>query len=258
MQMAQQAPLSKSLSVQNSAAHPLTLSDGFRAADGTTATTFAIDPHFRIGYAHSWQASIQRDLPGAMVLLASYLGTKGTRGNADVAAQHVPERRRGPLRVLLARVLLPGFQRQLDPALGSTASAAAIARRIHGERPVHLRQVDRRRRFWRVAARAPNVIAQDWLNLSAERGLSNFDQRHNVNAQVQYTTGSGSWAGAARQRPDGRLDPRVDVQRAGDGRQRTAALADGARGRDPAPESPAASGPTSPARRCIRQRAGWH
>jgi hypothetical protein len=32
------------------------------------------------------------------------------------------------------------------------------------------------------------LIAQDWLNLRAERGLSNFDQRHLANITFQYTT----------------------------------------------------------------------
>jgi hypothetical protein len=32
------------------------------------------------------------------------------------------------------------------------------------------------------------LIAQDWTNLSLERGLSNFDARHTVNAQWQYST----------------------------------------------------------------------
>ncbi|MGH9666182.1 MAG: TonB-dependent receptor, partial [Bryobacteraceae bacterium] len=34
-------------------------------------------------------------------------------------------------------------------------------------------------------------IAQNWLDLSAERGLSNFDQRHLASVQMQYTTGMG-------------------------------------------------------------------
>ncbi len=35
------------------------------------------------------------------------------------------------------------------------------------------------------------AIAQNWLNLAAERSLSNFDQRHAVSFQLQYTTGMG-------------------------------------------------------------------
>src|SRR5260370_35438002 len=65
-QMAQQAPLSKSLSVQNTPANPLTLAYRFVSSKGLTPNTFASDPNFHIGYVHSWQLSIQRDLPGRL------------------------------------------------------------------------------------------------------------------------------------------------------------------------------------------------
>src|SRR5262249_23920069 len=74
-QMAQQSPLSKSLSVQNTAANPLTIANGFVNAQGITPNTFAIDPNFRVGYVQSWQLSIQRDLPSALQMTAMYLGT---------------------------------------------------------------------------------------------------------------------------------------------------------------------------------------
>jgi hypothetical protein len=35
------------------------------------------------------------------------------------------------------------------------------------------------------------AIAQNWLDLRAERGLSTFDQRHLLSLQMQYTTGMG-------------------------------------------------------------------
>ncbi|MCL5745356.1 MAG: carboxypeptidase regulatory-like domain-containing protein, partial [Acidobacteria bacterium] len=79
-QMAQQSPLSKSLSVQNSPDHALTLANGFRASPSTTSNTYAVDPDFRVGYVHNWQVSMQRDLPGSLQLTANYLGIKGTRG----------------------------------------------------------------------------------------------------------------------------------------------------------------------------------
>jgi hypothetical protein len=41
-----------------------------------------------------------------------------------------------------------------------------------------------------------NLIAQDWLNLRGERGPSNFDQRHSVTFQGQYSTGVGVRGGA--------------------------------------------------------------
>jgi len=38
---------------------------------------------------------------------------------------------------------------------------------------------------------ASPTIAQNWLDLKAERGRSTFDQRHILNLQAQYTTGMG-------------------------------------------------------------------
>src|SRR6202041_2857982 len=78
--LAQQAPLSKSLSVQNGAACPLTLANGFIPCSSITPNTFAVGPNFRVGYAQAWQLSVQRDLPAAIQLTATYLGVKGTRG----------------------------------------------------------------------------------------------------------------------------------------------------------------------------------
>jgi hypothetical protein len=40
------------------------------------------------------------------------------------------------------------------------------------------------------------LTAQDWLNLSAERALSNFDQRHVMSLTMQYTTGMGLRGGS--------------------------------------------------------------
>src|SRR5713226_1777439 len=80
LQMAQQSPLSTSLSVQNSAACQQTLASGFNPCSATTPNTFAVDPNFRVGYAQTWQLAVQSDLPGALQMTATYLGIKGTRG----------------------------------------------------------------------------------------------------------------------------------------------------------------------------------
>jgi hypothetical protein len=49
------------------------------------------------------------------------------------------------------------------------------------------------------AAAAPGprnlLVAQNWLDLAGERGLSNFDQRHAVTSTIQYTTGMGTAGG---------------------------------------------------------------
>jgi hypothetical protein len=39
------------------------------------------------------------------------------------------------------------------------------------------------------------ILAQNWLNLRGERSLSSFDQRHQLNVTLQYTTGMGKGGG---------------------------------------------------------------
>jgi trimeric autotransporter adhesin len=209
LQLAQQAPLSKSLKQQNSAACPLTLADGFTQCGTTTPDTFAIDPNFRVGYAQTWQLSIQRDLPWALQMTATYLGVKGTHGVQQFLPNSYPlgaanpcpgcpsgflyetsggnsTRQSGQLQ--LRRRLRAGFAASLmytysksidnDAILGGQGHQSAAA------------QTD----FAADSAQTPasnGQIAQNWLDLKAERSLSTFDQRHLLNLQAQYTTGQG-------------------------------------------------------------------
>jgi trimeric autotransporter adhesin len=206
--MAQQAPLSTSVTVANSATCPLTLAKGFRNCPGFTDDPYAVDPNLRVGYAQVWQASVQRDLPAAIVMTATYLGTKGTRGLQEFLPNTYPigastpcplcpvgfvyrssngnsTRQAGELQ--LRRRLRSGFTASVDytwakaidddsqiGAQGHVESQAATA--LPGEN---------------IAPTPTPSVAQDWLNLNAERGLSTFDQRNLVKASLQYTTGMG-------------------------------------------------------------------
>src|SRR5262249_53982843 len=58
-QSLQQSPQSKTLSVSNTPDNPLTLATPFKTPPGVIPNTFAIDPNFRIGYAHNWMLSVQ-------------------------------------------------------------------------------------------------------------------------------------------------------------------------------------------------------
>ncbi len=194
-QMAQQAPLSKSLSVQNSLANQLTLSNGFKNTPGTSATTFAVDPDFRVGYVHSWQLSIQRDLPAALQMTAMYLGTKGTHLPQEVVPNTFPT---GPVSpsgyVFLSsngNSIRHAGQIQLRRRLrsGFTASTQYTYSKSIDDAPLMAGGVV-------TAVQGGTSIAQNWLDLRAERALSNFDQRHQLTVQSQYTTGVGLRGGA--------------------------------------------------------------
>ncbi len=194
IQMAQQSPLSKSLSVQNSPANPLTLANGFNASSASTPNTFAVDPNFRVGYSQNWQLSIQRDLPAALVLTALYQGSKGTRGMQEFLPNTYPVGALNP-----CPACPTGFA-YLTSNGNSTRESGQIQlrRRLHNGFTANLqytfsKSIDDSALGGR--GQAGNVIAQNWLDLAAERSLSNFDQRHQLMAQVQYTSGMGIGGG---------------------------------------------------------------
>src|SRR5262249_29359443 len=62
----------------NNANTPLSLANGFIGSSVITPYNFGIDPNFRVGYSQNWYVSVQRDLPGSLVLIAMYQGNKGT------------------------------------------------------------------------------------------------------------------------------------------------------------------------------------
>jgi len=221
-QMAQQAPLSKSLSVQNSPACPLTLANGFNTCPSITADTYAVDPNFRIGYAQNWNLSLQRDLPGSLQMNVTYLGIKGTRGVQEFLPNTFPAGAENPCpacpvgfaylasngnstreagQIQLRRRLHNGltamvrytFSKSIDDdsALGGQGAVlptqtfgASTGGGGNGGSPGGVTVTSG------TGAASP-TIAQNWLDLGAERGLSTFDQRHLLNAQLQYTSGMG-------------------------------------------------------------------
>ena len=214
--MAQQSPLSTSLSVQNSAACPQTLASGFNPCSSITANTFAIDPNFRVGYAQTWQVAVQSDLPGALQMTATYLGIKGTRGVQEYLPNTYPIGAVNPCpacpagfvyrasngnstreagSIQLRRRLRSGFTASLLYTYSKSIDDDSI---LGGEGPVAPTTTTGMGATTTAATSTPqnSVVAQNWLALNAERGLSTFDQRNLLNAQVQYTTGVGLGGGS--------------------------------------------------------------
>ena len=174
--LAAQPPFITNLSLLNSTTNPLPVETVLTAAAPAQVTnTYAVDPNYRPGYAQTWNVSVQQNLPKSFVLDLEYLGTKGTRLDTEIQ----------PYRTLF------------DAAGGRVASF--VYDESEGNSIYHALQTRLIRRFARGMALnalytfsksiddastiggGAAVVAQNPYDLSAERGLSSFDQRHTLN-----------------------------------------------------------------------------
>jgi hypothetical protein len=197
--MAQQAPLSNSFSIQNNVTNPFTMAARLDKLAPPTPNTFAVDPNFQVGYSQNWQLSAQRDLPGSMVITATYLGTKGTRARQSFLPNTYPAGVTSPCpacpsgfvfltsngnstreagQVQLRRRLRAGITATLNYTYSKSIDDASLGGRNQ-----------------QATVQTAALIAQNWLDLAGERALSNFDQRHLVSFNAQYTSGMGIGGG---------------------------------------------------------------
>ncbi len=154
---------------------------------------YAIDRNYKLGYLQTWNWSIQQSLKYNLVLELGYQGSKGTR--LDI--------QRLPNRSAAGSPLTSEQRRQIGNAVGFTYDTS------DGNSVYHALQVRFTRRFSRgLSANAlytfsksiddastigggGAVVAQNDQNISAERGLSSFDQRHVLNLNFIYSSPFG-------------------------------------------------------------------
>ena len=186
LMLAQQPPLSKALSIESTPQQPLTLANGFNAPAKPLSNTFAVDPDFRVSYAQNWQVAVQRDLPASLTVIATYLGTKGSHLMQEFVPNTYPAGAANPC------AACPSGFVYLTSNGSSVKNAAQlqVRRRLRqGLMAVanytYSKATDDAAAFT-TANLDGSVMAQNWLDLDAERGPSSFDQRHLLTAQVEY------------------------------------------------------------------------
>jgi hypothetical protein len=194
--LAQQPPLSTAFSIANTAQTPLSLANGFVAPASGLGNTFAVDPNFRIGAAHNWQASVQRDLPASLTVNATYLGTHGTNLIQEFLPNTYPSGAVNPCPSCPA-----GFVYLTSNGTSSRhAGQLQVRRRLRNGLTATvqytLAKAEDDAASFQGANLSGSAFAQNWLDLDAEWGPSSFDQRHQVTASFQYTTGVGVAGGA--------------------------------------------------------------
>ncbi len=189
--LAYQYPFAVSSSVNTSASNILTLARGFQdIAPDQVTNTFAVNRNYRTPYTGTWNASLQHDFGGGFFAELGYLGTKGTR--LDVRT--------------LPNQAVPGSSRSTDQSNQVGNASGFTYDQAVGNSMFNALQLRLNRRFNRgisltafyqfaksiddssTFGGAGNTVAQNWLDIAAERGLSSFDVRHQLSANFVWTS----------------------------------------------------------------------
>ncbi len=198
-QMAQQSPLSFS-SIVSSTQTPLSLSN---FSTGSGFPTFAVDPNFRIGYVNSWQVSVQQTLPWSLVGTVTYSGSKGTHQMEEFIPNSAPAGTTYwcttcPTNFYYLTSGGNTISNQLWLQMQHRFHNGFMANVVYA----HANMIDEGSSGGRGAAAS---IAQDWLDLNAERARSSGIRANTLNANVQFSIGMGARGGALMKGVHGKL-----------------------------------------------------
>ena len=184
LQLVYQPPFSttQTISATNFPVGTLTFQNAFPTSPQSTVTNnYAVDKNYRLGYVQMWNLNIQHELKPSLLLNIGYTGSKGT------ALDMVRAPNRGPDGVLL----IPNVQPFLfETSQGSSilhAGTISFRKRMTngmsaGGTYTYSKSIDNASSIGGGAV----VVAQNDLDLAAERGLSSFDQRHKLSANFYY------------------------------------------------------------------------
>jgi hypothetical protein len=188
--MAAQPPFATSASLTTSLSAPLTLQNGFATSPTTLTNTYAIDPNFRIAYAQTWNLTIQHTLPHGLVLDTEYIGTKGTHlGILENPNRSTSGIANGGLQIANAT----SFSYQTQGGDSSyNAGQLRLTRRLSRSVSANSlytfsKGIDDASTF----SGTGGTVVQFLDNRHLERGLSTFDQRHNLTTGFQLSSPVG-------------------------------------------------------------------
>jgi trimeric autotransporter adhesin len=174
----------------------LTLQNGFPAAINDSANhitnTYAVDPNYKLAYVQSWNLNIQQEIKTSLVINIGYTGAKGT--HLDIVRAPDQLATGGPRFVACTPTTLAATN-CVQPFLFESSEGSSILhqgtlrvrKRLRhglslGGTYVYSKSIDNASSIGGGAT----VVAQNDLDISAERGLSSFDQRQRFVADYLY------------------------------------------------------------------------
>jgi outer membrane receptor protein involved in Fe transport len=146
-------------------ASPLTITNGFPTTGNTVTNNFAVNPSYRLGYVQIWNLDVQREWPGGVVMNAGYNGAKGTRLDTE--------------RALVVAGGQPFIYESSEGNSIMHAASVRVRKRMTkglglSGQYVFSKSIDDASSI----GGGGSVVAQNPFDISADRGLSSFDQRH--------------------------------------------------------------------------------
>jgi hypothetical protein len=158
----------------------LPLTNGFPATSGVLTNNYGVDPNYRLGYVQIWNLNVQYDLSSTLVMNVGYTGSKGT--HLDV----VEAPNRGPNGLLIPNVQAFLWDTSSGDSILHAGTLRLRKRMTHGMSLggtyTYSKSIDNASSIGGTAV----VVAQNPLDLTAERGLSSFDMRHQLKGDFLY------------------------------------------------------------------------
>jgi hypothetical protein len=181
--MASQPPFAQASTLVTTPKQVLTLQNGFPAlGSNILSNTFALDSNFRTPYAQTWNFSMEDEIVRNVILSVGYVGTKGSKLQLLLAPNQSPP----------GAPVTSGAQTALQNTLAFTYETSGadsiynglqvgLRRQFHGGLSLsanytYSKSIDDAA----SVGGSGNTVAQNYLDLRAERGLSNFDMRHKL------------------------------------------------------------------------------
>jgi trimeric autotransporter adhesin len=198
-QMVAQPPFAVTDTELGTIADPLNLQNAFAAAQADEiANNYGIDKNYALGLVQTWNGDVSRDLRQVWNIGANYTHTRGSSLDIVRAPNRGPEGLRIP---------------DVQPFLWQTSEGSSVLNALAlraRRRPVRglggglSYTLAKSRDNASTVGGGGTVVAQDDQNLEAEWGLSSFDRRHQVAADLSlelpfgqnrpWLNNGGAWA----------------------------------------------------------------
>jgi hypothetical protein len=180
------APTTTSLTLENGLPFPTSTTDHI-------TNTYAVDPNYQLPYVQTWNLNIQQEIKSSIVVNIGYAGAKGTHLDVVGAPDQNPVTGK-PIFVSCTPLTVPDTQ-CVSPYLfefsgGSSimnAGTVRIRKRMrhglsYGGTYTFSKSIDDASSI----GGGGTVVAQNFYDIAAERGLSSFNQTHRFTADYYY------------------------------------------------------------------------